>query len=194
MRKGAQIITVSLTKMKNVGKRGLNLSLNKIKTIFRYVGEEKLNILVILAWVAVLSFLSIFRYVSFYATETHYIYIDHVKLVTPYSSFEGPSFKDIDLAILFLSGLICGLVLKGLEEILFGLMKALFLWFLTGLVYGSFYIWFILGFKEFALVNFSVAFESAVFYALLNFVRIVPVLLIPCIAGGIIAGLLMGVT
>lgn len=164
---------------------------NKIKTIFSYIEEEKLSILIIFAWVAVLSFLFIFRYVSFYENENHFIYIDHIKLVRPYSSFEGPSFGDVDIAIFFFSGLIGGLALRDLGNILFGLAKALFLSLLTAITYASFYIWFVLGFKEFATVNFLVAFETAIFYAFLNFARMLPISLISCVAGGIIAGFLM---
>jgi len=168
------------------------LSLNKMKVILERIGEDKIDLSVIFAWAAVFSFLSIFRYVSFYGAESHFIYIDNVKLVRPYSSFEGPSFRDLDLVIFLFGGLIGGLALRDFEKILFGLAKALFLSLLTGVTYASFYIWFILGFKEFAEVNFLVAFEFTVFYAFLNFARMLPISLIPCMVGAIIAGFLMG--
>jgi hypothetical protein len=157
-----------------------------LKIIPKLLGESGLNLLIIFAWIAVFSFLAIFRYVCFYEAESHFIYIDGTKLVRPYSSFEGPSFQEIDLGILFLSGLIGGFLLKDFEKVLFGLIKAGFLSFLTDVVYASFFIWFALGFKEFAAVNFFIALEWTVFYAVLNFVRILPMGLIPLFLGAII--------
>jgi len=155
------------------------------KSISKWI--EKNEFLIIFVWIVVFSFLSIVRYVRFYEAESHFIYINSVKLVRPYSSFEGPSFHEIDIGILFLSGLIGGFFLQNFKKMLFGMAKVLFLSFLTDVIYASFFIWFILGFKEFATINFFNAFEWTVFYAILNFVRMLPIGLIPLFLGATIA-------
>jgi hypothetical protein len=163
------------------------LQISWLKSVSNRVQKSKLNFLVISIWIVVFSFLSIFRYVRFYVAESHFIYIDGVKLVRPFSTFEGPSFQEVDLGILFLSGLMGGLLLRDFKKVFWGLAKAGFLSFLTSVVYALFFIWFVLGFKEFATINFFIALEWAIFYAILNFVRMLPIGLIPMFTGAIIA-------
>ena len=167
------------------------MSRKKIKTIYGYV-KSKSNVLIIFMLIFVISVLFMLRYVSFYEHAYHYFYVDHKKVIMPYSSFEGPHFEGIDYLILFLSGIIAGLVLREFEDVLINLAKAALLSFLTIVVYASFYIWFILNFREFGITNPSAAFEWTIFFAILNVARMLPIGLVPCFAGAVIACFLAG--
>ena len=82
-----------------------------------------------------------------------------------------PSFSLADYVILFVAGMVAGIVLVKPETIFFGWIGSISLSFLISIVYTSLYSWFVLGWKE-ALSIYPFGFENLIFAAFCSVFRI----------------------
>lgn len=89
----------------------------------------------------------------------------------PPPSFWAPSFGPMDYLVLFVAGMVAGIVLVELETILFGWIGSIILSFIISIVYASLYSWFALGWKE-ALSIYPWGFENLFFATIASVIRI----------------------
>jgi len=154
----------------------------KIKNLSMRISRKRNDILIVAIWTALLTLIVIKIYWLAYAGSER---LSHYQIA--YTIYEGPSPGYLDLIIAVVAGIIFGLLLSDVKEIIYGFVASFFSSFIIGVIYGMLYIWYVLDWgKIFGATPFD--WEWALFFSVLNIGRI----MFPLILGVSLLGVAVG--
>lgn len=154
-----------------------------IKNVKRRLVRRRTDVAIVLLWTALIVLIVIKAYWIAYATSTR---LSFFKPPVPGSS-EGPRPDFLDLLIILIAGVLVGLFLSDVGEMLYGYIASMSLSFVAAVVYVAFYIWYALGWGvQFSATAFE--WEWALFFA----IQVVFTIMFPWIIGICLVGVTVG--
>jgi hypothetical protein len=149
--------------------------------LLRRIIRKKHDVALVAFWTALISLIIIRVYLVAYSSDPYLAYKK-----PPYPFTGGLSPDILDMLIIGASGLIVGLFLSDANEMLYGYVVSIFLSFVIGVIFVSFYIWYELGWG--ASWSSGYNWEWAPFLA----IEVVFAVMVPWIIIGTLVSLIIG--
>ncbi len=154
----------------------------RMKNMAKWMSRKRNDIALVMMWAALVALMVIKAYWVTYASSTR---LSYFKIAIP--GYEGLRPGLLDMLIIAAAGVVVGLFLSDVKEMLYGYVTAMALAFIVSVVYVTLYIWYVL---ELGLVFGTVAYdwEWAVYIA----ISVVFTLMFPWIIGVCLVSLAVG--
>ena len=152
-----------------------------IKVFSTFFLKRRKAILLSLAWGIVISLVIIKSHFLFYlANQKFSVYR------ISWLSYQGPEFTDLDLALLFFSSLVIGVLATDAKRMIYGYFAAILTSTSIAILYVFLYNWFTLRLGE-TLIEVSFGWETGIYIAFLNVLRFMfPMGMVCCLIGSIV--------
>jgi hypothetical protein len=165
--------------------------LGDLKRLSRWLKAKRVAILVALLWTAALSFLIAREYALAYDNLLAWNPDYKVAFAPTLSNFFVPRLDAADYVVFLTVSVLAGFAIGEIESVLFGFAASMMLAFLTTVVYGTVFIWYVLDFGS--LVNLSFL-TTIMWAAFLNVFRMIfPIAVITVFFGSIVGSIVRDV-
>jgi len=153
-----------------------------IKKIVKSVSRRKSTITIICVWTILVALIVIKAYWLSYSTRNRLKYYKPI-----YPGYDLSGADCLDLLIIGVAGLMVGLFLNDVKEMIYGYIATMLSVFLVSVIYISIYIWYVLDFRTIFSLN-PFEWELAVYTA----ASIAFALMVPWIIGICLVSLVIG--
>lgn len=154
---------------------------SRLRVFSTFFLKRRKAILLSLTWGIVISLVIIKSHFLFYLTNQKF----SVYRIS-WLSYNGPEFTDLDLALLFFSSLIIGVLATDAKRMIYGYFAAILTSTSIAVLYVFLYNWLILRLGE-TLNVISFGWETGIYIAFLNVIRFMfPMGMVCCLIGSIV--------
>jgi hypothetical protein len=145
--------------------------------------QRRKFVIVFLVWAFVIALIMIRAHYSLYLRSPKFF-----AYKIAYCVYEVPSFEVTDMVLLFVAGLVVGIIVCEVKPLIYGFAASVSVAFIIAVAYAALFIWFILGYQEFfALIPFNL--EWVIYLGMISMLW----LWFPFVIGISAIGMLVGV-
>jgi hypothetical protein len=119
---------------------GLSAMSTRFGGLVRRIIRKKRDLALVAFWTALISLIIIRVYLFAYSADP---YLAYIKPPYPFTGSLSPDLTD--MLIIGAAGIVVGLFLSDVQEMIYGYVATISLSFITGVIFVSFYIWYELG-------------------------------------------------
>jgi len=104
---------------------------------------KRMNLLIILAWIAIVSLVVIKTHWITYTKTPRIIYYK-----VAFTIYEGPTLSVVDFLIIIFAGFVVGLAMSDIRTLFYGYLLSMLCVFMIGVIYVAIFIWYVFSWGE----------------------------------------------